>query len=163
MAERPGMPMPPAGARPPPPPAAREDEPMDDEARLAALQEKQRKWLQLSSKRYGEKRKFGFVEQQKEDMPAEVRRAKRDARRAARDAASARAERCVVAASVRTTSSGLRARLRTRSSCHVGSRVASARWVAGLPSTLTPWRAAGDASCSHRRLAAPAQDYQGPR
>jgi len=82
MAERPGMPMPPAGARPPPPPAAREDEPMDDEARLAALQEKQRKWLQLSSKRYGEKRKFGFVEQQKEDMPAEVRRATRDALRA---------------------------------------------------------------------------------
>ena len=94
MAERPGMPMPPAGARPPPPPAAREDEPMDDEARLAALQEKQRKWLQLSSKRYGEKRKFGFVEQQKEDMPAEVRRATRDALRAVRERASGAIRLC---------------------------------------------------------------------
>ena len=32
-----------------------------------------RKWAQLNAKRYGEKRKFGFVEQAKEDMPAEVR------------------------------------------------------------------------------------------
>ncbi len=32
-----------------------------------------RKWQQLNAKRYGEKRKFGFVEQAKEDMPAEVR------------------------------------------------------------------------------------------
>ena len=30
-----------------------------------------RKWLQLNSKRYGEKRKFGYVEAQKEDMPPE--------------------------------------------------------------------------------------------
>ncbi len=30
-----------------------------------------RKWQQLNSKRYGEKRKFGFVEAQKEDMPPE--------------------------------------------------------------------------------------------
>lgn len=32
-----------------------------------------RKWQQLNSKRYSDKRKFGFVEQQKEDLPAEVR------------------------------------------------------------------------------------------
>lgn len=30
-----------------------------------------RKWQQLQSKRYSEKRKFGFVEAQKEDMPPE--------------------------------------------------------------------------------------------
>ncbi|KAI3935633.1 hypothetical protein MKW98_022641 [Papaver atlanticum] len=32
---------------------------------------KARKWMQLNSKRYGDKRKFGFVETQKEDMPPE--------------------------------------------------------------------------------------------
>lgn len=30
-----------------------------------------KKWAQLNSKRYGEKRKFGYVEPQKEDMPPE--------------------------------------------------------------------------------------------
>ncbi|KAF6140736.1 hypothetical protein GIB67_035163 [Kingdonia uniflora] len=35
------------------------------------LEEKARKWMQLNSKRYGNKRKFGFVETQKEDMPPE--------------------------------------------------------------------------------------------
>ncbi len=30
-----------------------------------------RKWQQLNSKRYGDKRKFGFVEAPKEDMPPE--------------------------------------------------------------------------------------------
>ena len=35
------------------------------------LQEKARKWQQLQSKRYAEKRKFGFVDAQKEDMPPE--------------------------------------------------------------------------------------------
>lgn len=35
------------------------------------LDEKARKWQSLNNKRYGEKRKFGYVEQQKEDMPAE--------------------------------------------------------------------------------------------
>ncbi|CAL8460792.1 g323 [Coccomyxa elongata] len=48
----------------------------DQEALLA---EKARKWQQLNSKRYGEKRKFGFVEAQKEDMPPEhVRKIIRD-------------------------------------------------------------------------------------
>ena len=30
-----------------------------------------RKWHQLNSKRYGDKRKFGYSEAQKEDMPPE--------------------------------------------------------------------------------------------
>ncbi|PFX20445.1 Pre-mRNA-processing-splicing factor 8 [Stylophora pistillata] len=43
------------------------------------LQDKARKWQQLQSKRYSEKRKFGFVEAQKEDMPPEhVRKIIRD-------------------------------------------------------------------------------------
>lgn len=35
------------------------------------LKEKSKKWQQLQSKRYSEKKKFGFVETQKEDMPPE--------------------------------------------------------------------------------------------
>ncbi|KHN44186.1 Pre-mRNA-processing-splicing factor 8 [Glycine soja] len=52
---------------PPPPPVPMETE-ADAEARL---EEKARKWQQLNSKRYSDKRKFGFVETQKEDMPPE--------------------------------------------------------------------------------------------
>ncbi|XVE92259.1 hypothetical protein REPUB_Repub01dG0081200 [Reevesia pubescens] len=37
----------------------------------AKLEEKAWKWMQLNSKRYRDKRKFGFVEMQKEDMPHE--------------------------------------------------------------------------------------------
>lgn len=38
-----------------------------------------RKWQQLQAKRYSEKRKFGFVDAQKEDMPPEhVRKIIRD-------------------------------------------------------------------------------------
>lgn len=38
-----------------------------------------RKWQQLQSKRYSEKRKFGFIDAQKEDMPPEhVRKIIRD-------------------------------------------------------------------------------------
>lgn len=60
---------------PPPPPPAVETE-ADAEARL---EEKARKWQQLNSKRYSDKRKFGFVETQKEDMPPEhVRKIIRD-------------------------------------------------------------------------------------
>jgi pre-mRNA-processing factor 8 len=33
------------------------------------LEEKAKKWKQLQSKRYAEKRKFGFVDAQKEEMP----------------------------------------------------------------------------------------------
>ena len=35
------------------------------------LQQKSLKWSQLNTRRYGEKRKFGFVEPQKEQMPPE--------------------------------------------------------------------------------------------
>ncbi|KAH9611911.1 hypothetical protein KSS87_013298 [Heliosperma pusillum] len=45
----------------------------------ARFEEKARKWMQLNSKRYGDKRKFGFVETQKDDMPPEhVRKIIRD-------------------------------------------------------------------------------------
>ncbi|KAL2539346.1 Pre-mRNA-processing-splicing factor [Abeliophyllum distichum] len=45
----------------------------------AQLEERARKWMQLNSKRYSDKRKFGFVETQKEDMPPEhVRKIIRD-------------------------------------------------------------------------------------
>lgn len=61
------------GSSIPPPPAAQPSytvlpSPADAEARL---EEKARKWQQLNSKRYSDKRKFGFVESQKEDMPPE--------------------------------------------------------------------------------------------
>lgn len=42
--------------------------PVDEEAKL---EEKARKWQQLNSKRYGEKRRFNYVEAQKEMMPRE--------------------------------------------------------------------------------------------
>nr|CAG8489846.1 2781_t:CDS:10 [Entrophospora candida] len=35
------------------------------------LEEKARKWQQMQSKKYGEKRKFGFIEHEKADMPPE--------------------------------------------------------------------------------------------
>jgi len=38
------------------------------------LDEKAKKWRQLNQKRYGEKRKFGYVEAQKELLPPEVLR-----------------------------------------------------------------------------------------
>lgn len=61
------------GSSIPPPPAAQPSytvlpSPADAEA---MLEEKARKWQQLNSKRYSDKRKFGFVESQKEDMPPE--------------------------------------------------------------------------------------------
>ena len=49
-------------------------QPDEDELKLLAaerLLEKSRKWQALQSKRYAEKRKFGFVDAQKEDMPPE--------------------------------------------------------------------------------------------
>ncbi|CAE5964834.1 unnamed protein product [Arabidopsis arenosa] len=90
-----GMPLAPpgtGGSMMPPPPAAHPSytalpppstptppvEPTPEEAE-AKLEEKARKWMQLNSKRYGDKRKFGFVETQKEDMPPEhVRKIIRD-------------------------------------------------------------------------------------
>ena len=38
------------------------------------LEAKAKKWHQLNQKRYGEKRKFGYVEAQKELLPPEVLR-----------------------------------------------------------------------------------------
>eukprot|EP01116_Phalansterium_solitarium_P013287 TRINITY_DN3060_c0_g1_i1.p1 TRINITY_DN3060_c0_g1~~TRINITY_DN3060_c0_g1_i1.p1 ORF type:complete len:1968 (+),score=834.25 TRINITY_DN3060_c0_g1_i1:213-6116(+) len=46
-------------------------QPQDPEEALA---EKAKKWQQLNTKRYSEKRKFGYVEPQKEDMPPEFLR-----------------------------------------------------------------------------------------
>jgi pre-mRNA-processing factor 8 len=63
------------GAAPPPPPPAapppQAGQPLTPAELEAQLVEKARKWHQLNSKRYGDKRKFGFVEAQKEDMPPE--------------------------------------------------------------------------------------------
>lgn len=43
------------------------------------LQDKSQKWHQIQSKRFAEKRKFGFVDAQKEDMPPEhIRKIIRD-------------------------------------------------------------------------------------
>ncbi|CAL9773912.1 unnamed protein product [Musa acuminata subsp. burmannicoides] len=75
----PGMMPGPRMAPPPPavqPPYSIPPSPGELEAQLV---EKARKWHQLNAKRYGEKRKFGFVETQKEDMPPEhVRKIIRD-------------------------------------------------------------------------------------
>lgn len=35
------------------------------------VQEKARKWQQLNTKRYGEKRRFGYVESSKDELPPE--------------------------------------------------------------------------------------------
>jgi len=45
--------------------------PMGELDEAKKLEEKARKWHQLQSKRYGEKRKFGFIEHEKADMPPE--------------------------------------------------------------------------------------------
>ncbi|CAL9062052.1 unnamed protein product, partial [Musa banksii] len=75
----PGMMPGPRMAPPPPavqPPYSIPPSPGELEAQLV---EKARKWHQFNAKRYGEKRKFGFVETQKEDMPPEhVRKIIRD-------------------------------------------------------------------------------------
>ncbi|KAG7225970.1 hypothetical protein INR49_018571, partial [Caranx melampygus] len=65
----------PAGMPPGVPPPV----PVPDYMSEEKLQEKARKWQQLQAKRYSEKRKFGFVDAQKEDMPPEhVRKIIRD-------------------------------------------------------------------------------------
>lgn len=45
----------------------------EEERRARLLEEKAKKWQQLQAKRYGAKRRFGFVDIYKEDMPPEVR------------------------------------------------------------------------------------------
>lgn len=42
-----------------------------DEKQKKALDERSRRWAKMNAKRYGEKRKFGFVESVKDDMPPE--------------------------------------------------------------------------------------------
>eukprot|EP00960_Hanusia_phi_P011054 324320-Hanusia_phi.AAC.7 len=68
----PGAPPPPGfqqnAPRPPHASHSQQDLAMDQER---ILEEKARKWQSLQSKRYGDKRKFGYVEAQKEDLPAE--------------------------------------------------------------------------------------------
>jgi len=39
-----------------------------------ALADKSKKWKQLQSKRFAEKRKFGFVDSQKEEMPPGIKK-----------------------------------------------------------------------------------------
>jgi pre-mRNA-processing factor 8 len=62
------VPVPPSPPTVPPASPLAQLTPQDAEAKL---EEKARKWQQLNTKRYGEKRKFGYVETQKEDMPPE--------------------------------------------------------------------------------------------
>jgi len=52
------------GAPPPPPPPARRP-------RKDPLLEKARKWANLQARRFGQKRRYGFVDTYKEDMPSE--------------------------------------------------------------------------------------------
>ena len=63
----PGTTVPWAGQPPPPPPPAgapQSGKPLTPAELEAQLVEKARKWHQVNSKRYGDKRKFGFVEAQ---------------------------------------------------------------------------------------------------
>lgn len=50
---------------------AYESTPQTEKSHEEKLKEKARKWQQLQNKRYGEKRKFGFIEHEKADMPPE--------------------------------------------------------------------------------------------
>jgi hypothetical protein len=44
---------------------------MSAEQREAILEEKARKWQKLNSKRYSDKKKFGYIDSKQEDMPPE--------------------------------------------------------------------------------------------
>ncbi|KAH8782903.1 pre-mRNA processing splicing factor 8 [Diaporthe sp. PMI_573] len=61
------LPPPPGAPPPPPPPGFR---PSAD-AHTAKFEQKKKEWLRLQRNRFGEKRKGGFVETQKADMPPE--------------------------------------------------------------------------------------------
>lgn len=70
-----GQPPPSVGGVPLPSPIIPKPDIMTEEK----LQEKSQKWHQLQTKRFAEKRKFGFVDAQKEDMPPEhIRKIIRD-------------------------------------------------------------------------------------
>lgn len=68
-----GMPPPPgtSGAQAVPPPLPSLPPSYTVVPTESQLDERARKWMQLNTKRYSDKRKFGFVETQKEDMPPE--------------------------------------------------------------------------------------------
>ena len=62
----------PPGMMPPQHQAAPNDAAMDDEDEdVSMLQERARKWRQLNNRRYAPKKKHGYVESPKEDMPPE--------------------------------------------------------------------------------------------
>ena len=67
----PPPPPPPMGMAPPGMMAA----PPQRKPRKDPLQEKARKWANLQARRFGQKRRYGFVDTYKEDMPAEHARA----------------------------------------------------------------------------------------
>ncbi len=46
-------------------------EPVKEKTSEEILQDKARKWHKMQTQRYGQKRKFGYVDMQKADMPAE--------------------------------------------------------------------------------------------
>jgi pre-mRNA-processing factor 8 len=64
------IPPPPPGANIPPPPPPGYDQPISN-AQIAKFAAKKNEWLRMQRQRFGEKRKAGFVETQKADMPPE--------------------------------------------------------------------------------------------
>ena len=64
----PPPPPPPMGMAPPGMMAAA---PPRSKPRKDPMQEKARKWANLQARRFGQKRRYGFVDTYKEDMPAE--------------------------------------------------------------------------------------------
>ena len=71
----PPPPPPPPGMPPPPPmgmaPPGMMAAPPQRKPRKDPMQEKARKWANLQARRFGQKRRYGFVDTYKEDMPAE--------------------------------------------------------------------------------------------
>ena len=72
----PGMPMAPSGfpmmPMPPPPPFMQQQQQQQPiELDEVKLNEKSKRWQQLNTKRYSDKKRSGFVETQKENMPPE--------------------------------------------------------------------------------------------
>ncbi|KAF2669113.1 pre-mRNA processing splicing factor 8 [Microthyrium microscopicum] len=70
----PGWAVPPRGIPPPPPPGSAPPPPGYQpiaNPQLAKFAQKKKEWLRMQRQRFGEKRKAGFVETQKSDMPPE--------------------------------------------------------------------------------------------
>jgi pre-mRNA-processing factor 8 len=70
----PAPPPPPMGMAPPGMMAAA---PPRSKPRKDPMQEKARKWANLQARRFGQKRRYGFVDTYKEDMPVLTQREKR--------------------------------------------------------------------------------------